>query len=96
MSDDTTSIEFPTLGALDIFKQTWHPAAMTRYRTILAYPCDRPFTQVGDVGWAPKINIFSSPDVDYLGVPTGTATENNAQALRDNMVWLRQRRRAKH
>ncbi|CAM9363627.1 unnamed protein product, partial [Ectocarpus fasciculatus] len=52
---------------------------------ILAYPCNWPLDQVGDTGFAPRINLFSSPDVSYLGMPIGTATENNAQALRDNM-----------
>ena len=29
---------------------------------------------------------FSNPNVDYLGKPTGTATEDNARAILDNMV----------
>lgn len=38
--------------------------------------------------------LFSNPDVSYLGMPTGTATENNAQTLRDNMVRLEMDSRA--
>lgn len=33
-----------------------------------------------------RVNYFSNPDVSHLGLPTGTATENNAQTIRDNMV----------
>lgn len=46
-----------------------------RYRTIMSYWCGSNY-----------VNYFSNPDVPFLGKPTGTDTENNAQALRDNMV----------
>ena len=36
----------------------------------------------------PFINYFSNPDVTYNGVPTGDDENNNAQAIRDNMVNL--------
>lgn len=35
---------------------------------------------------APVINFFSNPDVLYNDRPTGTATENNARIIKDNMV----------
>lgn len=47
----------------------------TRYRTIMSYSCGTPY-----------IFYFSNPDVSYLGKPTGTATENNARSIRNNMV----------
>ena len=56
----------------------------------MAYPCFRN-PDDDETGFASEINYFSNPDVSYEGLPTGTATENNAQTLRDNMV----RRRAK-
>ena len=46
-----------------------------RYRTIMSYSCG-----------TPSANYFSNPDVTYLDKPTGTATEDNARAIRDNMV----------
>jgi len=47
----------------------------SRFRTIMAYPC-RPECS--------RVPFFSTPDpgVAYQGVPFGTATENNALALR--------------
>lgn len=36
----------------------------------------------------PFVNHFSNPDVSYLGVPTGTATANNARTVRENMVRI--------
>lgn len=32
------------------------------------------------------LNHFSNPDVSYMGVPTGTASANNARTIRENMV----------
>lgn len=40
----------------------------------------------GDV--VPLLKHFSNPDVSYLGVPTGTATANNARVVRENMVRI--------
>lgn len=34
----------------------------------------------------PSVNHFSNPDVIVLDKPTGTATEDNARAIEDNMV----------
>lgn len=65
---------------------------MFRFRTIMAYPCSHNPEDDGDAGYAPRINYFSNPDVSFGGLPTGTATENNAQKLRDNMVSLRAER----
>ncbi|CAM9959250.1 unnamed protein product [Scytosiphon promiscuus] len=57
----------------------------TRFHTIMAYYCvyNPPDGYTGD--YVPALNHFSNPDVSYLGVPTGTATANNAQTIRDNM-----------
>lgn len=41
----------------------------------MSYPC-------GTV----QANYFSNPDVMYLDKPTGTATENNARVIMENMV----------
>ncbi|CAM9373919.1 unnamed protein product, partial [Ectocarpus sp. 8 AP-2014] len=49
-----------------------------QYRTVMTY--------WNDCTGAELINYFSNPDVEYLGQPTGTATENNAQTVKDNMV----------
>ena len=35
---------------------------------------------------ATPVPYFSNPDVDHLGLATGTSAENNARALRENMV----------
>lgn len=35
---------------------------------------------------SPFVNYFSNPDVTFLNKPTGTATEDNARAIGDNMV----------
>lgn len=57
-----------------------------RFRTIMAYPC---YYNPPD-GWswesASPVNYFSNPEVSYLGLPTGTTTENNAETIRGNMV----------
>ena len=53
-----------------------------RYRTLLSYSCG-----------SPRINYFSNPDVEYLNKPTGTTTEDNARAFKDNMVRERERDR---
>ena len=34
----------------------------------------------------PRVNYFSNPDISYLGRPTGTATDDNARCIEDNMV----------
>eukprot|EP00903_Cladosiphon_okamuranus_P011266 g10624.t1 len=60
--------------------------ANVRFRTLMAYPCSYSTQSDEDSGWAEWINYFSNPDVDFLGVPTGTSGEDNAQILRDNMV----------
>ncbi|CAM9277620.1 unnamed protein product, partial [Ectocarpus sp. 12 AP-2014] len=49
-----------------------------QFRTVMTYS--------NDCSGAELINYFSNPDVEYLGQPTGTATENNAQTVKDNMV----------
>ena len=51
--------------------------APPRYRTIMAYRdnCD-----------IPRVNWFSNPDVMHLNKPTGDATHNNAQCIKDSMV----------
>lgn len=36
--------------------------------------------------FTPRVNYFSNPDVSTLDRVTGTDTENNARAIRDNMV----------
>ncbi|CAM9223389.1 unnamed protein product, partial [Ectocarpus sp. 6 AP-2014] len=36
----------------------------------------------------PRVNYFSNPDVYYLGLPTGTSTENNARQIMDNMLTV--------
>ncbi|CAM9635177.1 unnamed protein product [Scytosiphon promiscuus] len=57
----------------------------TRFHTIMAYYCkeNAPSGYTGD--YVPALNHFSNPDVSYLGVPTGTATANNARTVRENM-----------
>eukprot|EP00752_Nemacystus_decipiens_P014856 g13227.t1 len=49
------------------------------YKTIMSYRngCDVV---------PPTINHFSNPDVNYLGLPTGTSLANNAQCIKDSMV----------
>lgn len=37
----------------------------------------------------PNINYFSNPDVNYEGTPTGTDSEDNARAIRERMVRLK-------
>ncbi len=55
----------------------------------MAYYCAYNPPQGWDGDGASNANYFSNPDVDYLGLPTGTATENNAKVVRDNMVRTR-------
>ncbi|CAM9379155.1 unnamed protein product, partial [Hapterophycus canaliculatus] len=57
--------------------------AGTRFHTIMAYYCgyNAPTGYTGD--YVPALNHFSNPDVSYLGVPTGTATANNARTVRE-------------
>lgn len=52
----------------------------------MAYYCY--YTPPDDYTWqsVAPINYFSNPDVSYMGLPTGTATANNAKVVRDNMV----------
>ena len=52
----------------------------------MSYRCNLN-TQPGESSeFAPPVPYFSNPDVDHLGLATGTSTENNARALRENMV----------
>ena len=44
----------------------------------MAYTCP------GEV--TPRVNLFSNPDISYLGRVTGTETEDNARTIADNMV----------
>ena len=53
--------------------------APPRYRTIMAYN-DK------DTCNTPRVNWFSNPDVMHLNKPTGDATHNNAQCIKDSMV----------
>lgn len=58
----------------------WTPCAPVRcfrYRTLMGYSCG---------SYTPRVNYFSNPDVSTLGRVTGTATEDNARVVRDNMV----------
>ena len=50
--------------------------------TIMSYPdgCEVPNP--------PTINYFSNPDIDYLGEPTGTLTDDNARCIEESMVIL--------
>lgn len=52
----------------------------------MAYYCS--YTPPDDYTWqyVAPINYFSNPDVSYMGLPTGTATANNAKVVRENMV----------
>lgn len=52
----------------------------------MSYPCSRNTQDDESSSYAEQINYFSNPDVDYLGLPTGTSGENNARVLRENMV----------
>lgn len=56
-------------------------AILSRYATIMSYAND-------DCGGVSKINYFSNPDIGYLGLPTGTLTDDNARCIEDNMVRL--------
>lgn len=55
--------------------------ALFRYRTIMSYGD-------GCTPTPPITNHFSNPDIYYLGLPTGTATEDNARRLEETMVRL--------
>ncbi|CAN0080080.1 unnamed protein product [Scytosiphon promiscuus] len=50
-----------------------------QYRTIMGYT-------TGCVSSPGRINYFSNPDISYLGLPTGTATADNARRIEDTMV----------
>lgn len=49
------------------------------FRTIMSYACTSAVT-------VPRINWFSNPDVYYMGRATGTATEDCARSITENMV----------
>jgi hypothetical protein len=51
-----------------------HKEPQNRFRTIMAYNCSTP---------CPRVLQFSNPSVFFMGVPTGTVTENNAQSIND-------------
>lgn len=34
----------------------------------------------------PRVNLFSNPDISFLGRPTGTETEDNTRTIIENMV----------
>lgn len=44
---------------------------------------------------APRVNVFSNPDVEYAGKPQGTESTNNARAIRESMVRRIRRGRAR-
>jgi hypothetical protein len=48
-----------------------HPSNL--FRTVMAYDCSG--------GGCPRVLHFSNPSVNYLGNPTGTATQNNALSI---------------
>ena len=52
----------------------------------MAYRCNLNTQPEESGASAPAMRFFSNPDVDYLGLPTGTDEENNARVLRENMV----------
>lgn len=59
------------------FTRRYLASLSRRYRTIMSYQCSD----------APRVNYFSNPDVNYLGIfPTGTDTEDCSRAFEDNMV----------
>ncbi|MEA2603771.1 MAG: peptidyl-Asp metalloendopeptidase [Acidobacteriota bacterium] len=45
---------------------------LNRFRTVMAYDCTPS---------CPRVLQFSNPAVFYMGLPTGTATQNNAQTI---------------
>jgi len=51
-----------------------HKNSQNRFRTMMAYNCSTP---------CPRILHFSNPSVLFMGFPTGTPTENNAQSIND-------------
>src|SRR6185369_9140739 len=52
-----------------------HPSPSPTFRTVMAYAC-------GSGSCDPRVQYFSNPNVNYVGVPTGTATTNdNARVL---------------
>jgi hypothetical protein len=59
------------LGAFSYSFGYKHPSNF--FRTVMAYECSG--------GGCPRVLHFSNPDVDYLGNPTGTATQNNALSI---------------
>lgn len=53
-----------------------HYSPSKTWRTVLSYGC--PITATG----CPRIEYYSNPNISYNGVPTGTATANNARVMR--------------
>ncbi len=51
---------------------------VTRFRTIMAYSTN--------CAGRPRVNVFSNPNMKYLGIPQGTASANNALVLNNAMV----------
>ena len=51
------------------------------YRTIMSYPCTNDYTVA-------RLNWFSNPNVVLLDKPTGTADNDCARAIEDNMVTI--------
>ena len=35
---------------------------------------------------APRVNVFSNPDIEYAGKSQGTATANNARVIQESVV----------
>lgn len=74
-------------GALGLLSYCTLPLnASSRFRTVMAYPCRLNTLDGEDSAYAEQVNYFSNPDVDYLGLPTGTSIHDNARVLRENMV----------
>jgi len=45
------------------------------FRTVMAYDCPN--------GFCPRVLQFSNPNVTYLGLPTGTQSQNNANSIQN-------------
>jgi hypothetical protein len=61
-----------------------HPTGA--FRTVMAYPCPS--------GSCPRVKHFSNPNVTYNGMPTGSATSNNALALNNTAATVANFRQA--
>lgn len=57
------------------FGHSWTSTNGNRYRSIMCYNDDSNPSQ--------RIGYFSNPDINFIGVATGTATRNNARTIRD-------------